>query len=86
MAGPWGLLSGFPAAATTDVEDVDGGPPGVLAAGPTATTTEAGDVDDEPPVSCCRDFRQRPPPMLKTSTAGPLGGSGGRSGSDHHRS
>jgi hypothetical protein len=27
MAGPWGLLSGFLIAATTGVEDVDGGPP-----------------------------------------------------------
>jgi hypothetical protein len=24
----WGVLSGFLAAATTDVEDIDGGPPG----------------------------------------------------------
>jgi hypothetical protein len=42
---------GFLAAATTDVEDVDGGPPG----------------------GCWRQVRQRPPPKLETSTAGPLG-------------
>jgi hypothetical protein len=48
MVGPWGLLSGFPAAATIDVEDIDDGPPGVLAVGPTATTTDVGDVDGGP--------------------------------------
>jgi hypothetical protein len=51
MAGPLGLLAAGPAAATTDVEDIDGGAPGY----------------------CCRDFRQRSPPMLKTSTTSPLG-------------
>jgi hypothetical protein len=51
MAGPLGVLVAGPAAATTDVEDVDGGPPG----------------------GCCRDFRQRPPSMLKTSTTSHLG-------------
>jgi hypothetical protein len=49
------------------------GPLGVLATGPAAATTEAGDVDGEPPGGCCRDFRQRPPPMLKTSMAAPWG-------------
>jgi hypothetical protein len=44
-------MSGFPAAATTDVEDIDGGPP----------------------MRCWRQVWQRPPPMLKTSMAGPLG-------------
>jgi hypothetical protein len=51
MAGPLGVLAVGSAAATTDVEDVDGGPPG----------------------GCCQDFRQRPPPELKTLMAGPLG-------------
>jgi hypothetical protein len=27
MVGPWGVLSVFSVAATTNVEDVDGGPP-----------------------------------------------------------
>jgi hypothetical protein len=31
MAGPLGVLAASPAAATTEVEDIDGGPPGVLA-------------------------------------------------------
>jgi hypothetical protein len=51
MVGPWLVLAAGSAAATTDVEDVDGSPPG----------------------RCCRDFRQRPPPMLKTSMASLLG-------------
>jgi hypothetical protein len=60
--------------ATTEAGDVDGGPPGeVPSADPTAATNETGDVDGGPPVGCYRDFRQRPPMMLKTSTAGPLG-------------
>jgi hypothetical protein len=69
-----GVLSGFPAVATTEAGDVDGGPLGeVLSVGPTAATTEAGDVDGGPPVGCYRDFWQRPPPMLKTSMVGPWG-------------
>jgi hypothetical protein len=49
MADPLGLVLGFPTAAITDVEDVNGRPPwGALAAGPAATTTEAGDVDGGP--------------------------------------
>jgi hypothetical protein len=67
------LLSGFPAAATTDVEDVDDGPLGVLAAGPAAATTDVEYIDGGPPGGFYRDFRQRPPPMLKTSMVGPLG-------------
>jgi hypothetical protein len=43
------LLSRFPAAAATDVEDVNGGPLGLLAAGPAATTTNIEDVDCSPP-------------------------------------
>jgi hypothetical protein len=37
-----------PAAATTEVEDVDGRPLAVLAVGPTAATTEVEDVDGGP--------------------------------------
>jgi hypothetical protein len=46
-------------------------PLGVLVVGPAVVTTEAGDVDGGPPGGCYRDFRQHPPPMLKTSTAAP---------------
>jgi hypothetical protein len=49
------------------------GPLGVLAADPTAATTDVEDVDGWPPRGCCRDFQQRPPPMLKTSMMGPWG-------------
>jgi hypothetical protein len=49
MAGPLGVLSGFSAATTTDVADVDGGPLGVLAVGLTVGTTDVEDVDDGPP-------------------------------------
>jgi hypothetical protein len=45
------------------------GPLWVLAVGPAVATTK--DVDGGPPVGCCRDFWQRPPLMLKTSTAAP---------------
>jgi hypothetical protein len=49
MAGPLGVLSGGPAAATTDVEDVDGGAPwGVLSGFPAVATTGVGD-DGGPP-------------------------------------
>jgi hypothetical protein len=48
-------------------------PLGVSAAGPTAATIEVEDVDGGPPAWCWRQVRQRPPPKLKTSTAGPLG-------------
>jgi hypothetical protein len=44
------VLAACPAAATTEVEDVDGrAPGGVLAAGLAVATTEAGDVDGGPP-------------------------------------
>jgi hypothetical protein len=66
MAGSLGVLAIGPAAATTEVENVDGGPPmGVLAA-----TTEVEDVDGGALGGCCRDFRQRPPPKLETLMAG----------------
>jgi hypothetical protein len=42
---PWGLLAAGPAAATTEVGDVDGGPLGVLAAGSAVATTEVENVD-----------------------------------------
>jgi hypothetical protein len=58
------------------------GPLGVLAAGPAVATTDVEDIDGGPPRGCYQDFWQRPPPMLKTSTVGPLGGAG----SSHHRS
>jgi hypothetical protein len=50
-------------------------PWGELSAGPTASTTEVEeDVDGKPPRGRCRRVRQRPPPMLKTtSMVGPLG-------------
>jgi hypothetical protein len=73
-AGLLGVLSIFPTAVTTEVEDVDGGPQGgagwILKA---ATTEDEEDVDDGPPEGCCRYFQQRPPPKLKTSMAGLLG-------------
>jgi hypothetical protein len=45
----------------------------VLAAVPAAATTRVGDIDGGPPGGCCRQVRQRPPPELETSMAGPLG-------------
>jgi hypothetical protein len=73
MAGPLRVLSAGPVAATTEVEDVDGGTPGVLPVGPAAATTDDEDVDGGAPVGCCRDFWQRPPPELEMSMAAPLG-------------
>jgi hypothetical protein len=68
------VLPVFPTAATTEVEDVDGGPAGGAGRSPAATTTEdEEDVDGGPPVRCCRYFRQRPPPKLKTSMQAPWG-------------
>jgi hypothetical protein len=49
-------------------------------------TTEVEDVDGGPPGGCWRQVRQRPPPKLKTSMAGPLGGASSMSGSGYHRS
>jgi hypothetical protein len=43
------VLSSCPAAATTDVGDVDGGPLGVLPVGPGAPITEVEDNDGDPP-------------------------------------
>jgi hypothetical protein len=63
------------------------GPLGVLAVGLVAATTEVEDVDDEPPFGgAVGIFWQRPPPKLKASMAGLLGGAVGRSGSGHHPS
>jgi hypothetical protein len=54
MVGPLGVLPACPAAATTEVEDVDGGPRwGVLAAGPGAPTSKVEDVDGGPHAGCC---------------------------------
>jgi hypothetical protein len=87
MVGPQGVLAVGPAAATTEVGDVDGGPTGgLLAACPVAAITEIGDVYGGPPRGCWRHVRQRPPLKLETSMAGHLGGSGGMSSSGHHRS
>jgi hypothetical protein len=86
MAGSLGVLAAGPAAATTEVECVDGGALGVLATGPVAATIDVGDVDGGPPRGCCRHVRQWPPLKLKTSIGDPLGGAGGRAGSGHHRS
>jgi hypothetical protein len=50
MAGPMGVLAAGPAAATTEVKNVDGRPPrGVLAVGPAVATTDVEDVDGGPP-------------------------------------
>jgi hypothetical protein len=80
------VLATGPAAATTEVEDVDGGALRVLVACPAAVTTDVEDVNGGPPGGCWRQVRQRPPLMLKTSMAIPLGGAGGISGNGHHRS
>jgi hypothetical protein len=56
------VLSVFSAAATTEVEDVDGEPPGGV----------VGISSNEPPWGCCQYFRQRPPMKLKTSMMGPM--------------
>jgi uncharacterized membrane protein len=49
MAAPLGVLAACPAAATTEVEDVDGGPlGGAEARGPGAPTKTLRNVDDGP--------------------------------------
>jgi hypothetical protein len=45
MMGPLGVLSEGPAAATTEVGDVDSGPLGVLSRFLTAATTDVKDVN-----------------------------------------
>jgi hypothetical protein len=47
-------------------------PWGLLTAGPAAATINVEDVDDGPPGGFWRQVRQRPPPKLETSMAGPL--------------
>jgi hypothetical protein len=64
------------------LRNVDGEPPRGAGAG----GSEVGDIDDGSPGGCWRQVRQRPPPKLKTSMEGPLGGAGGRSDSGHLRS
>jgi hypothetical protein len=50
MAGPLGVLAAGPAAATTEVEDVDDMPPlGCWRQDPAAATTEVEDIDGGPP-------------------------------------
>jgi hypothetical protein len=46
------VLAAGPAAATTKVEDVDGGPLGVLVASLALATTEVEDIDGGPPRGC----------------------------------
>jgi hypothetical protein len=47
------VLAAGPAAATTEVKDIDGRPPGVvLVAEPVVATTETKDIDDGPPGGC----------------------------------
>jgi hypothetical protein len=48
------LLSGFLAAATTGVGDVDGSPLRVLAVGLAAATTDVEDIDGGPPGGAVR--------------------------------
>jgi hypothetical protein len=38
-----------------------------------AANTDVEDVDGVPPGACWQEVRERPPPMLKMSTVGPLG-------------
>jgi hypothetical protein len=84
---PGGFWRQGPAAATTEVDDVDGEPPRwCWRQGLVAATTEVEDVDSRPPGGAGSKVRQRPPPKLKTSIVGPLGGAAGMSGSGHHRS
>jgi hypothetical protein len=56
----------------------------MLVVGPAAASTGVGDIDGRPPGGCWRQVWQRPPPKLETLMVGPLGGAGGRSGSDNH--
>jgi hypothetical protein len=71
MAGPCGVLAAGPAAAITEVEDVDGGPPrGCWRQGPAAVTIEVEDVDGGPLGGAGSKVQQWPPPKLKTSMVG----------------
>jgi hypothetical protein len=74
MAGPLGVLSACSAAATTEVENVDGGPPGgaggkVRQRPPPKLKTSITD----PLGGAGNKVQQWPPPKLKTSMVGPLG-------------
>jgi hypothetical protein len=64
------VLAADPAAATSEVEHVDGR---CWLQGPAAATTEVEDVDGEPPGGAGGKVRQRPPAKLKTSMVGPWG-------------
>jgi hypothetical protein len=74
MAGPLGVLPACSAAATTEVENVDGGPPGgaggkVRQRPPPKLKTSITD----PLGGAGNKVQQWPPPKLKTSMVGPLG-------------
>jgi hypothetical protein len=57
---------------TPEVEDVNGGPPrGCWRQGPATVTTEVEVVDGRSLGDAGGKVRQRPPPKLKTSMAGP---------------
>ncbi len=72
MAAPCGVLVAGLTAATSEVEDVNGGPPeGCWRQGPATVTTEVEDVDGGPPGGASGKVWQRLPPKLKTSMAGP---------------
>jgi hypothetical protein len=85
MAGPWGVLSVGPTAATTGVRDIEGGPLGVLSAGPAAATTRVGDIDGGP-LGVLLAGSAAATTKVGDVDGGPLGGAVGRSGSGHHRS
>jgi hypothetical protein len=67
MAGPLGGAVGRPAAATTEVEDVDGGPLGVLAKVRQQPPPEMKKTPMVGPWGVLSVVRQWPPLKLKTS-------------------
>jgi hypothetical protein len=68
---PLGVLSGFPTSATPDAEDVNDGLPGGAVRISGSGHHQSWRRQWRGPWGCCRDFRQRPPRMLKTSMARP---------------
>jgi hypothetical protein len=75
MVGPLGVLAADPAAATSEVEDVDGGPPGECwRHGLVAATTEVEDVYDEPPGGCWRQGPAAATTEVEDADDGPPGG------------
>jgi hypothetical protein len=96
---PYRVLAAGPAAATTEVGDINGEPLGVLSVGPGASTIEVEDVDGGPlgvlPTCLAAATTevedvdgglpgQQPPPKLETSMACPLWGAVGICSSGHH--